>query len=60
MYGNLGLVYSYVPVNYILREKEYIIRKEAAERIKQKTDWWKVMDTPRPEIPGQLGLEKWY
>jgi len=51
---------SYIPVNYILREKEYIIRREAAERIKEKRDWWTVLNVSAREVPGQLGLEKWF
>lgn len=59
-YGTLSLVYSYVPVNYVLREKEYVVRREAAERIRQSVFWWKILDAKPQEIPGQLGLEKWF
>ncbi|MEM2293392.1 MAG: hypothetical protein QXX41_08965 [Nitrososphaerota archaeon] len=53
-------VYSYVPVNRILQEKEYIIRRELPEKLFAKKEWWNILRVERRrEVPKFVGLERW-
>jgi len=44
LWGHLGPTYSYVPVNRIFGEKEFILSRETVERIKKDPDWWRILD----------------
>lgn len=47
-------------INRIYSELETILRPEAAEKIREKADWWRILDAKSgSDVLGQLGLDRW-
>lgn len=52
--------YVYLPVRYILQEKEYVIRGELPEKLFKISRWWDILKVKKPsEIPKFIGSDRW-
>jgi len=53
--------HAIIPVNKILGEKEYILRRELPSRLFRKKEWWKILEVKeRREAPKFVGLTRWF
>jgi len=49
-----------IPVNRILTEKEYILRRELPDRLFRKKEWWRILEVEkRRDAPKFVGLTRW-
>jgi len=49
-----------IPISKVLREKEYVLRRELPPRLWKKKNWWEILKVEkRRDAPKFVGLDRW-